>query len=122
MQIRNTGWLFGGLIFAALFTLSFRFEQGQVTFLAQASGHWLVKSVSFAAIFGACFAASRLSKNQLFCLSMLYATTSFAFYFTPTQGVNFILWQKDLFVVVCLWLVAALLFSRYLMPHKQQMY
>ena len=37
----------------------------------------------------------------------------FAFYFNEAKGVDFIILQKHLGIALCLWVVAAVLFSRY---------
>lgn len=112
-------WAVGFCIFTALSALSFQFNTGEVSFLVDSSNNWIVYLLSMFALIVVILFRSQFSKNELFGLSALYATVPFAFYVNHALGQDITLfWQKDLWVSLCFWLIAAILLSRFLIPRK----
>ena len=112
-------WAVGFCIFTALSALSFQFNAGEVLFLIDSSSNWIVYLLSLFAFIVVTLFSSQFSKNELFGLSALYAIVPFAFYINHASNQNITLfWQKDLWVSLCFWFIAAILLSRFLVPHK----
>ncbi|WP_299462001.1 hypothetical protein [uncultured Microscilla sp.] len=111
--------VFGGLIFIPLFAVSFGISNGQVNFLIHSPLHWLIELSSVLAIGLVGLAIYRLSSKQLLGLTLTYALTPLAFQFGTSQSIQFIFWQKAPFVIVCFWLIATGLLSRYLLSRRQ---
>lgn len=112
---------FGMLVFTALLAISFRFDAGQVVFLASSSLNWFIGLGIALGALALLLSGKTFTNRQLMAIGVLYAVIPFSFYFNPSNGINFIILQNHLGIALGLWSIASVALSMVYFQYKNKL-